>query len=98
MIGILLGLFLAVQFFLVAWNGALNFAFLLPVVVLTVIGAVLAPRTVGLIFTTILFAGIPAILVALFRGGWAQAGIALILCICVWVGALIVGAVRPEST
>ncbi len=98
MIGILLGLLLAAQFILVAWNGALNFVFLLPVAILTIIGAVLAPRTVGLIFTSILFAGIPAILVALFRGGWGQAGIALLLCICAWVGALIVGAVRPEST
>lgn len=97
MIGTLLGVFLAFQLIAVAWSGGLSFASLVPVGVMFLIGLLLFPRTIGIAFMWVLLAGIPALIVALLRGGWGQAGMTLLLCLTVGAASAVLGAVRRDA-
>jgi hypothetical protein len=107
MIGTIVGIGLAITFFGAAWDGTLDeenwfndpisvFAFGL--VLFTLLGAFLFPRTVGLALTPSVFITPIVFVVAWVRQGLGHGLTMLLLGALMWLSTVIIAKLRPEAT
>ena len=107
MIGGFFGILLVISYLATAWSGPgsgenLFDSGLIPglvtIFIIGLIGVFLFPRTVGLIFTPVVFATPIAFLLALLRSGISFALVIAGFGIAFWLVTFIIAKVRPEST
>jgi len=73
-------------------------AFLGVMVVLTIVGIFLFPRTVGMAFTPMSLSTPLAFLISLIRHGWSFSLLVLVMGVVGWLVTFIVGTIRPDAT
>ena len=107
MIGLVVGLGLAISYLGAAWTpntfeGSLfNLGFFGALAVLTfftLIGIFLFPRTVGMALTPMSFVTPVAFLIAFFRYGFTYAIFILGIGVSAWLVTLVIGKLRPDAT
>jgi hypothetical protein len=107
MIGGLLGILLVISYIATAWSGPgsgenLFDGGLIPGLVsisfIGLVGVFLFPRTVGMMFTPVVFATPIAFILALLRSGFDFALVIAGFGIAAWLVTFIIAKVRPGST
>ena len=106
MIGGVLGILLTISYLATAWSGPgngdtlFNGGFVPGLVVIFIIGVVgllLFPRTVGMMFTPVTFATPIAFILALINSGLQFALVIVAFGVAAWAVTFLIGKFRPDS-
>ena len=107
MIGGLLGILIAFTYLSTSWNGPysqenifdvnyfLDFAWLGG---LLIVGIFFFPKTIGLMFTPVIFVLPVAVAISFFRHGLIYALSQIIIGIAGWLVTILIGRFRPDAT
>jgi hypothetical protein len=87
MIGTIIGILLAIQYGILAWNGMLEYRMLILVGAMFLIGIIFS-FTAGTALTAIALSGVVIIPIALLTNGLSQALVALVISVCSAIAAM----------
>jgi hypothetical protein len=79
------------------WSGELDYWSLGAIPVLTLLGVLIIPFTVGTFMTMLVIISPIAAIAGAIRGNWTSAGAALAWAVAAFLSQLIVGAIRKSS-
>lgn len=99
MIGFIVGVFMAVAYTAAAWTNQTQYLWFAggSMIVLTIVGIILFPRTVKNMLAAISFIAPIAVIGAAINHGWSSAWSAAVIAIGAWIATVVIAAVRPRA-